>query len=241
MNDSGNVTALAPGGKARLDGTEVRVDVTNGGAPVAVALLGADGRARPGSELLTADAPARDGVRIQDGIVRLDLARVPADVHGLAVLAGADPVRTPGGRLVFRVVSAAGTLTGEPPAHPTGTAVLAVRVVRDGGGGWRKLFGGGGGGWAVHADGQGFPGGLPPAAQALGLPFAAPAPGFPAAPPAGSAPQPPAGFPTAPPPGRTGGAAGRAPGGAPAISLDKVQRAAPGLVSLYKQAGVSLE
>ena len=43
------------------------------------------------------------------------------------------------------------------------------------------------------------------------------------------------------PPTRTGAPAGTPAGAAPAISLEKVERAAPGLVNLYKQAGISLQ
>ncbi|WP_328914882.1 MULTISPECIES: VWA domain-containing protein [unclassified Streptomyces] len=90
--------------------------------------------------------------------------------------------------------------------------------------------------------------GPPPPPSAPSWPAAPPAPGGPVAPPpppgAPSWPLPPPptapawqgppaqGAPVPPPP---------VPGAAPAISLEKVQRSAPALVDLYKQAGISLE
>ena len=82
----------------------------------------------------------------------------------------------------------------------------------------------------------------PPPVPPQGPPpgWAPPPPGAPAAPlPPPYAPQPPpvpAGMPPMPPTGP-----GAPAGAAPAISLEKVERAAPGLVSLYKQAGISLQ
>ncbi|QES55767.1 stress protein [Streptomyces venezuelae] len=228
---------LAKGGNAPLPGGRCSVTVTAtapaAASDVCAVLLAKDGRVRGDDDLVFYNHPAQDGVVLGGRTIVVDLPAVPAAVDRIAIVAGIDPM-LPAAHFTpadtpRAVIDCGGVRIGfdPPPFTLRETAVVLVEIYR------RE------GAWKVRAVGQGWDTGLAGLATAFGIqvddagPAAAPAAAPVAAQAAARAVAPavtpvPAVIPAAPP----------VP--AAAMSLEKVQRAAPGLVSLYKAAQVSL-
>jgi stress response protein SCP2 len=231
---------------------------------VSAVLLTAARKVRGDGDLVFYNHPAQDGVTVDADSVGIDFARMPGDVQTVAVVASVDAAR-PGA-----VFDAASTPRVEiscggrqlaftpPPLHLGETVVVLAEFYRRGDG------------WKARAVGQGYATGLAGLAEDFGVvvddpgPAAPPQPvqqpvqppvqpppparPFTAQPPMAApvqpppparpfTPPPPVAAPVTPPPPPPPPAP---PVAAPAISLEKVQRSAPALVDLYKQAGISL-
>lgn len=246
----GGVVVLAAGGNAVLGGSGARARVVGGQVDVSAVLLTAARKVRGDGDLVFYNHPAQDGVTVDADSVGIDFARMPGDVQTVAVVASVDAAR-PGA-----VFDAASTPRVEiscggqqlaftpPPLHLGETVVVLAEFYRRGDG------------WKARAVGQGYATGLAGLAEDFGVVVDDPGPAAPpqpvpqpvqqpVQPPPPARPftaQPPMAAPVQPPPpARPFTPPPPAPPvAAPAISLEKVQRSAPALVDLYKQAGISL-
>ncbi|MCM2392524.1 VWA domain-containing protein [Streptomyces albipurpureus] len=218
-------TVLTKGGNTPLPTELCEVTLTSTGTQIDVCavLLTPEGKVRGDEDLVFYNHPSQDGVSLFGQVVRADLAAVPATVDRMVIVACADPQLAPayfdaGSTLGVRV-QCGGAQVGfvpEPFAHQE-SAVILVEIYRRAGA------------WKVRAVGQGWATGLAGLATDFGVVIdddgTDPQDPAPSASPSPSA---------SPTPTQTGPVSG------PAISLDKVQRSAPGLVNLYKAAHVSL-
>ncbi|MCX5178053.1 TerD family protein [Streptomyces virginiae] len=176
---------------------------------VCAVLLAKDGKVRGDDDLVFYNHPAQDGVVLGGRTIVADLPAVPASVDRIAIVASIDPTRPAAAHFTAAdtpkaVIECGGVRIGfePPPFTHRETAAVLVEIYR------RE------GAWKVRAVGQGWDTGLAGLATAFGIVVddAAPAP----APVPVPAPVP------APAP---------VPVPAAAMSLEKVQRAAPGLVT----------
>ncbi|SDM93084.1 Stress response protein SCP2 [Actinacidiphila guanduensis] len=166
--------ALTPGGNAALDGPEARAEVTARGTAIDVSavLLTAERKVRGDTDLVFYNHPAQDGVTVAGGTVRLDLPRLPAAVHTVAVVASVDANRPgttfdAGSGLHAAVTSGQAAVTFTPPPARLGETVVVVAEF------YRR-----GPGWKVRAVGQGYADGLAGLARDFGVTVdEAPAPG----------------------------------------------------------------
>ncbi|MFE9481784.1 VWA domain-containing protein [Streptomyces spororaveus] len=224
---------LPKGGNAPLPTgrCEVTVITAPAGAAtdVCAVLLAKDGKVRGDDDLVFYNHPAQDGVVLGGRTITADLSAVPATVDRIAIVAGIDPT-LPNAHFSAAdtpraVIECGGVRIGfEPPpfTHRETVAVLVEIYRRDGA-------------WKVRAVGQGWDTGLAGLATSFGIvvddavPVPVPVPVPVAVPAPAVAPVPvPAAVPVP------------VPVPAAAMSLEKVQRTAPGLVNLYKAAHVSL-
>ncbi|MFT2017462.1 VWA domain-containing protein [Streptomyces sp. 796.1] len=190
------------------------VSVRGLSADVSALLLGTDGRVRSDDDLVFYNHPTQDGVSVAGPVVTADLARVPAGVDRLIVVASADPLQ-PGAvftRAPLLSIAQAGAPTASfaAPDFTSGETVVVLAEL------YRRN-----GGWKVRAVGQGYASGLAGLATDYGVdvepepePAQAPVP-LPARRQA---------------PSSTGHAAG----------LSKVERLAPGLLFPARQADKAL-
>jgi stress response protein SCP2 len=156
---------LAKGANAPLAGASCEIRVGAPGAPVDVSavLLGADGRVRADSDLVFYNHPAQDGVSLAGPVVSADLARVPAGVDRIAVVASIDvdrpEARFDGPGALRAAVDCAGRRLefAAPPMDGGETVVVLVELYRRGGG------------WKVRAVGQGWASGLAGLAADFGV------------------------------------------------------------------------
>ncbi|MFD5658642.1 VWA domain-containing protein [Streptomyces hirsutus] len=203
------------GGNAPLPTDLCRVTLASASThlDVCAVLLTQEGKVRDDEDLVFYNHPSQDGVSLSGQEVHADLASVPAAVDRIAIVASLDP------RLAsaqFDACSTAKVLVqcgGSQVSFvppPFAHGELAAILVEI----YRRA-----GVWKVRAVGQGWDTGLAGLATDFGVVVDDD----------GTDPQSPV---------ATSPQTGVVPG--PAISLDKVQRAAPGLVNLYKAAHVSL-
>ncbi|MER0244140.1 VWA domain-containing protein [Streptomyces sp. HSW2009] len=189
------------------------VSVRGLSADVSALLLGTDGRVRSDDDLVFYNHPAQDGVSVAGPVVTADLARVPAGVDRLIVVASADPLQP--GAVFTRAPLLSIAQTGAPtasfaaPDFTSGETVVVLAEL------YRRN-----GGWKVRAVGQGYASGLAGLATDYGVdvesePAQAPVPL----------------------PGR--GHRGPSPAGH-TTCLSKVERLAPGLLPPARQAGQAL-
>ncbi|MFJ1703706.1 VWA domain-containing protein [Kitasatospora sp. NPDC088346] len=222
---------LAKGANAQLPSGDCRVVVTVAGPAfdLFAVLLGKDGRVRGDHDLVFYNHPAQDGIAVAGDTVTADLRRLPGSVARVVVAAAA--AFGPATAVGTAVRGGADVIEFPLPGLSDGeTCVVLVEFYRRGDG------------WKVRAVGQGWASGAAGMATAYGLEVdEEPAPVEPPVQavqaPQTARPVRPAEPPVLPAPAS---APPTAPAAAPAISLDKVRRTAPGLVDLYKAAGVSL-
>jgi stress response protein SCP2 len=118
-------------------------------ADVSALLPGAGGKVRGDHDLVHdvvfCSRPAQDGVSVDDAVVTAGLPRLPADVHRVGVVAGADPLR-PGAvfsracRLAI-TQSGAAVLSFTAPGFTAGeTVVVLAELYRRGRGSGRRRF-----------------------------------------------------------------------------------------------------
>ncbi|MEV7561425.1 VWA domain-containing protein [Streptomyces sp. NPDC089795] len=247
---------LAKGGNAPLPTARCTITVTVTAAAsgpatdVCAVLLAPDGRVRGDDDLVFYNHPAQDGVVLDGRTIVADLPVVPASVDRIAIVVGIDPM-LPAAHFSAAdtpraVVECGGVRIGFEPPPFTHRETVAVLVEL-----YRRA-----GAWKVRAVGQGWDTGPAGLATAFGIvvddaaparaaavrteapvamPVQAPAPA-PAPVPIPVPTAVPIPVPTAVPVTVT------VPVAVPAaaMSLEKVRRAAPGLVNLYKAAQVSL-
>ncbi|MEU5806586.1 VWA domain-containing protein [Streptomyces sp. NPDC047718] len=207
------MTSLRKGENAALTTAPVAVAVSVQGlaADVSALLLGADGKVRSDDDLVFYNHPSQDGVSVDGSTVTADLARVPAGVERVAVMASADPLQ-PGAvftraPLLLITQPESPTLSFTAPDFTCGETVVVLAEL------YRRAAG-----WKVRAVGQGYASGLAGVATDYGVDVESE----------------PAATPPLPPPGRAGGNPG--PSGSE-VDLSKVERLAPGLVPPARQAG----
>lgn len=235
---------LAKGGNTPLPTARCTVTVAATAPGVATdvcaVLLAKDGKVRGDDDLVFYNHPAQDGVVLGGRSVLVDLPAVPASVDRIAIVASVDPTLPAAAHFTAAdtpraVIECGGVRIGfePPPFTDRETAAVLVEIYRRDGA------------WKVRAVGQGWDTGLAGLATAFGIvvddapaaPAPAPAPApVPIPAPARAPITAPAPAPVAVPVPVTV----PAPVPAAAMSLEKVQRAAPGLVNLYKAAQVSL-
>ncbi|MFF1778867.1 VWA domain-containing protein [Streptomyces virginiae] len=239
---------LTKGGNTPLPTTRctVTVPATAPGAAtdVCAVLLAKDGKVRGDDDLVFYNHPAQDGVVLDGRTVVADLPAVPASVDRIAIVASVDPTLPAAAHFTAAdtpkaVIECGGVRIGfEPPpfTHRETAAVLVEIYRRDGA-------------WKVRAVGQGWDTGLAGLATAFGIvvddappaPIPAPIPAPARAPIAAPAPVAvPVPAPVHVPVPSPAPTSVPVPVPAAAMSLEKVRRAAPGLVNLYKAAQVSL-
>ncbi|WP_030754890.1 MULTISPECIES: VWA domain-containing protein [unclassified Streptomyces] len=232
---------LPKGGNAPLPTARctVTVPATAAGAAtdVCAVLLATDGAVRSDDDLVFYNHPAQDGVVLGGRTIVADLPAVPASVVRIAIVATIDPMLAAAHFTAAdtprAVIECGGVRIGfEPPpfTHRETAAVLVELYRREGA-------------WKVRAVGQGWDTGLAGLATAFGIVVddATPTPA-PAAAVASTVAVTPVPTPVQVPAPVHVSAPVQAPVPVPAaaMSLEKVQRAAPGLVNLYKAAQVSL-
>ncbi|MFG3286766.1 VWA domain-containing protein [Streptomyces sp. NPDC048111] len=241
--------ALTKGANAPLPSGRCTVTLTipltanHTGIDVCAVLLSRDGKVRGDDDLVFFNHPSQDGVTLTGRSVSADLSAIPATVDRIAIAASVDP-QTPNahfdaGTTPAAAVDSEGTrLTFTPPPFThRETAVVLIEL-------YRRAEG-----WKVRAVGQGWDTGLAGLATDFGVTVdddgSAPQPATPAPEPNNGAPPTPPPTPTAAPSPTPALAPASStqptPTPSPAISLDKMQRSAPGLVNLYKAAHVALE
>ncbi|MFE2375278.1 VWA domain-containing protein [Streptomyces sp. NPDC059398] len=211
-----HTTSLRKGENAGLKPAPVVLDVSVRGvaSDVSALLLGADGRVRSDDDLVFYNHPVQDGVSIAGSAVTADLARVPADVDRMVVVASADPLQP--GAVFTRAPSLTITqpnssvLSFTAPDFTSGETVVVLAEL------YRRNTD-----WKVRAVGQGYASGLAGLATDYGVDVES---------------EPTASTP-APLPAQ--GHRHSRPGG-PAVDLSKVQQLAPGLLSPARQAGKAL-
>ncbi|MFG2481415.1 VWA domain-containing protein [Streptomyces virginiae] len=233
---------LPKGGNAPLSKTRCTVTVPATAPGVATdvcaVLLAKDGKVRSDHDLVFYNHPAQDGVVLGGRTIVADLPAVPASVDRIAIVASIDPTLPAAAHFTAAdtpkaVIECGGVRIGfePPPFTHRETAAVLVEIYR------RE------GAWKVRAVGQGWDTGLAGLAIAFGIVVddAAPAP---VAVPAQVAVtvSVPAPVPVPVPVASPAPAPVPVPVAVPAaaMSLEKVRRAAPGLVNLYKAAQVSL-
>uniref|UniRef100_A0AAU2JTA1 VWA domain-containing protein n=1 Tax=Streptomyces sp. NBC_00049 TaxID=2903617 RepID=A0AAU2JTA1_9ACTN len=246
---------LPKGGNAPLRTGRCGITVTAPGAAIDVCavLLAKNGKVRSDDDLVFYNHPVQDGVALSGRTMVADLPAIPATVDRIAIVASIDPL-APAAHFTAAdtprvVVECMGERIAFDPPPFTERETVAVLVEL-----YRRE-----GAWKVRAVGQGWDTGLAGLATAFGIvvddpgpaprpattarqatttarPVTATRPTIPAPTPAPVPPPPPA------PPAVEwpAPAVDPAPAPAAAMSLEKVQRAAPGLVNLYKAAHVSL-
>ncbi|MER5347846.1 VWA domain-containing protein [Streptomyces mirabilis] len=208
--------SLRKGENAALVAAPVVLSVAVQGlaADVSALLLGADGKVRSDDDLVFYNHPAQDGVSIADSAVTADLARVPAGVDRVVVVASADPLQP--GAVFTHAPQLTATQSGSPallftaPDFTSGETVVVLAEL------YRR-----GRGWKIRAVGQGYASGLAGLATDYGVDVE------PDQPAASSAPVPAQAR-------RTSGSA------RPVVDLSKVERQAPGLLAPARQAGQAL-
>ncbi|MFJ7985653.1 VWA domain-containing protein [Streptomyces sp. NPDC096351] len=207
---------LTKGGNAPLPAGICRVTLTADQTDIDVCavLLSPEGKVRSDGDLVFYNHPSQDGIVLSGRSVSADLAAVPGAVDRIIVAASIDPQ---GPNQYFNadntpqaVVDCGGMQLSFAPPSFTHRETAAVLVEI-----YRRA-----GGWKVRAVGQGWDTGLGGLATDFGVVVDD----------EDSAPHGSAATPLS-----SGSEAS-----APAISLDKVEQLAPGLVNLYKAAHVSL-
>lgn len=205
---------LPKGGNAPLRSGRCGVTITAPGAKIDVCavLLSQDGKVRNDDDLVFYNHPAQDGVVLSGRTIAADLRAVPATVDRIAIVASIDPALPGAHFAAHNSPQVVIECLGERLGFdpPPFTHRETAAVLVEI---YRRE-----GAWKVRAVGQGWSTGLEGLATDFGVVVDD----------AGSAPQ------TLTP----STVVSAAP--APAMSLEKLQRAAPGLVNLYKAAHVSL-
>ncbi|MGW3108569.1 VWA domain-containing protein [Streptomyces sp. NPDC001100] len=207
--------ALAKGGNAPLLGGNCKVTLTarQTDIDVCAVLLSPDGKVRSDDDLVFYNHSAQDGIVLGGQCVSADLSVVPGAVDRIVIVASIDPQ---GPTACFNADNTPQAVIDSGDAQlifvppPFVHRETAAVLVEF----YRRA-----GGWKVRAVGQGWDTGLAGLATDFGVVVDDDGSASDTAATASS--------------GRVG-----AP--MPAISLDKVQRSAPGLVDLYKAAHVSL-
>ncbi|MGW4048453.1 VWA domain-containing protein [Streptomyces sp. NPDC004721] len=148
-------TSLGKGENAALSAAPVVLSVTVQGlsADVSALLLGPDGKVRSDNDLVFYNHPVQDGVSVAGAEVTVDLARVPASVDRVVVVASADPLQ-PGAVFTrapqLKISQSGASVLAFTAPDFTGreTVVVLAEVYRRSGG------------WKVRAVGQGYASGL---------------------------------------------------------------------------------
>ncbi|MFJ5217189.1 VWA domain-containing protein [Streptomyces sp. NPDC088354] len=209
-------TTLSKGGNASLPGNACRVTITTatGGIDVCAVLLSEAGKVRTDDDLVFYNHPAQDGVALDGQSIRTDLAALPSTVDRVAIVASVDPQRKNthfhADNTPQAVIDCGNARLTFTPPPFIHEETVAVLVEI-----YRRAQQ-----WKVRAVGQGWDTGLAGLATDFGVVVDDDAHTTPAA--------------------TTSSSDLPATGAASAISLEKVQQSAPGLVSLYKAAKVSL-
>ncbi|MFF9313373.1 VWA domain-containing protein [Streptomyces sp. NPDC014748] len=207
--------ALTKGGNTPLPTSFCRVAlVASAPLDVCAVLLTQEGKVRGDEDLVFYNHPSQDGVSLSGQEVHIDLAGVPAGVNRIAIVASLDPRLTSAhfdtSSTPEALVQCQGVQVSFTPPPFAHGESAAIMVEI-----YRRT-----GAWKVRAVGQGWDTGLAGLATDFGVVVDDD----------GIDPQTSL--------GEVSPQTGTAPRSA--ISLDKVQRAAPGLVNLYKAAHVSL-
>ncbi|CAL9305038.1 VWA domain-containing protein [Streptomyces sp. SudanB91_2054] len=207
--------ALAKGGNAPLLAGNCKVTLTARQTEIDVCavLLSQDGKVRSDDDLVFYNHSAQDGVVLDGQSVSADLPVVPGAVDRIVIVASIDPQ---GSAACFNADNTPQAVIDSGGAQLTFSPPPFVH--RETAAVLVELYRRAGG-WKVRAVGQGWDTGLAGLATDFGVVVDDD----------GSAPD-----------AAATGTSGSAGAPMPAISLDKVQRSAPGLVDLYKAAHVSL-
>ncbi|MEU1623415.1 VWA domain-containing protein [Streptomyces sp. NPDC005722] len=205
-------TTLSKGGNASLPGDSCRVSITTatGGIDVCAVLLSESGKVRSDEDLVFYNHPAQDGIALDGQSISADLAALPSTVDRVAIVASIDP------QLKTTHFNASNTpqaviICGNVRLAFIPPPFNQKETVAVLVEIYRRAET-----WKVRAVGQGWDTGLAGLATDFGVSVDDDADTTPST--ATSAPDLPAS----------------------AISLEKVQQSAPGLVNLYKAAKVSL-